>query len=79
MMYLLYKEARMYRTACALALMVSAVVGSGCVDEARIFYIRQNQVPTTGCQHGLACRFDVIHGEGDVPETGAIGGRRWVR
>ncbi len=48
-MYPLYKEEFM-KTAIALALLLSAVVGTGCVDEARIFYIRQNQVPTSGCK-----------------------------
>lgn len=48
-MYLLYKEANM-RMALALVLLLSTVVGTGCVDEARIFYIRQNQIPTSGCK-----------------------------
>ena len=40
----------MRRTALIAALLASAVLSSACVDEARIFYIRQNQVPSSGCQ-----------------------------
>lgn len=32
------------------ALLLLSVTASGCIEEARVFYIRQNQVPTSGCQ-----------------------------
>lgn len=40
----------MGKTALAVTLIASAMLSSGCIDEARVFYIRQNQVPSSGCK-----------------------------
>ena len=57
--------------ALAVALTALAVLSSGCVDEARIFYIRQNQVPSSGCKIATTTtiynpmgRLDVSVGQG---------------
>ena len=42
------------RTIAATLTLGLAVLATGCIDEARVFYIRQNQVPSTGCQVATA-------------------------
>ncbi len=44
----------MGKTPLAMALLALTALSAGCVDEARIFYIRQNQVPSSGCKVATA-------------------------